>query len=138
MEFKKRLKIRLYVGITYIFLGIAMIVCGFCIKPYNSYLSSFGLAMIVLGLVRIRNHRIISRNEETLKKQEIAETDERNVAIVNNARSLAFTVYIILSCLAVIILALLKLKEISVWISLSVCVLVAIYWVCYLIYSKIS
>ena len=138
MDFKKRLKIRLYVGISYIILGIAMIICGALIKQANSYLPSFGLAMLVLGFVRIRNHRLITKNDETLKRQQIAETDERNISIVHKSRSLAFTIYILLSCLAVIVLALLKFTQISMWISFSISLLVAIYWICYMIYRKIS
>ena len=138
MDFKKRLKIRLYVGIVYIIFGIAMIVCGFVTKTENSFISAFGLAMIIIGLVRIRNNRLITRNEETFKRREIAETDERNLSIVHKARSLAFTVYILLACLTVIILSLIGLTQISALISYSVALLVAIYWICYLVYQKIS
>ena len=138
MNFKKRLKIRLIIGIVYLVIGITMIVCSFAIKPTNEYLSSFGIAMVVLGLVKFRNHRLITRNDDTLKRQEIAETDERNVSIVNTARSLAFIVYILVASVTVIVLALLGYTAISMWISFSVCLLVVIYWVCYLIYRKIS
>ncbi len=124
MDFKKRLKTRLYVGIVYIILGIAIIVCELIINTENSFISALGFAMIVMGLVRIRNHRLITRNEETLKRQEIAETDERNISIVHKARSMAFTIYIVLACLTVIELSLIGLTRISAWISYSVALLV--------------
>lgn len=72
MDFKKRIKTRLYVGIAYIFLGIAMISITFLNITDNEFVSSFGLALALMGLVRIRNYFLITRNDETLKKQEIA------------------------------------------------------------------
>ena len=138
MDFKKRIKTRLYVGIAYIFLGIAMISITFMNITDNEFVSSFGLALALMGLVRIRNYFLITRNDETLKKQEIAETDERNISIINKARGMAFIAYIMIAALSVIVLALLGYHEIARWISYSVALLVAIYWVCYIIYRKIS
>ena len=138
MDFKKRIKTRLYVGIAYIFLGIAMISITFLNITDNEFVSSFGLALAVMGLVRIRNYFLITRNDEALKKQEIAETDERNISIINKARGMAFIAYIMIAALSVIVLALLGYHEIARWISYSVALLVAIYWVCYIIYRKIS
>lgn len=138
MDFKKRIKTRLYVGIAYIFLGIAMISITFLNITDNEFVSSFGLALALMGLVRIRNYFLITRNDEALKKQEIAETDERNISIINKARGMAFIAYIMIAALSVIVLALLGYHEIARWISYSVALLVAIYWVCYIIYRKIS
>ena len=138
MDFKKRIKTRLYVGIAYIFLGIAMISITFMNITDNEFVSSFGLALAVMGLVRIRNYFLITRNDEALKKQEIAETDERNISIINKARGMAFIAYIMIAALSVIVLALLGYHGIARWISYSVALLVAIYWVCYIIYRKIS
>lgn len=138
MDFKKRIKTRLYVGIAYIFLGIAMISITFLNITDNEFVSSFGLALALMGLVRIRNYFLITRNDEALKKQEIAETDERNISIINKARGMAFIAYIMIAALSVIVLALLGYNEIARWISYSVALLVAIYWVCYIIYRKIS
>lgn len=138
MNFKKRIKIRLYVGIIYILLGIAMIVSSALTNDNKSFFSSFGLAFIVMGLVKVRNYKLITKNENTLRKQEIAETDERSISIVHKARSTAFTIYILCASLSVIVLALLKFSQIAMWISYAVALLVLIYWICYLIYNKIS
>ncbi len=138
MDFKKKIKVRLLVGIIYIVLGIAMAIVAVVSKTENQFISAFGFALTVIGIVRIRNYFLITKNDETLKKQEIIETDERNVSIVNKARSAAFTVYILLAGLFVIAMGLLDKMEISVWVSYSVALLVFIYWICYLIYQKKS
>ena len=134
MDFKKRMKIRLWSNIIYILLGIAMIVVGFVTKTENEFVSSFGLTLTVVGLVLIRRNIVTS--EEKLKRREIAENDERNIAIVNKARSWAFSFYVILGCLAVIVLSLLSLHDIASWISVGVFSLIAIYWICYFVVRR--
>ena len=138
MNFKKKLKTRLCMALVYITLGLILVVSTFIIKSDNEYLSPLGLAFVVVGIVRIRNYLIITKNDETMRKQEIAETDERNISILQKAKSATFSIYLILSCLAVIILLFLGHYEAMRWLSYSVYLLIAIYWVCYFIYSKKS
>ena len=134
MDFKKKMKIRLWTNIIYIVLGVAMIVVGFITKTENEFVSSFGLTLTVVGLVLIKRNIVTS--DEKLKRREIAENDERNIAIVHKARSWAFSFYVILGCLAVIVLSLLSLHDIAGWISVGVFSLIAIYWICYFIVRK--
>ncbi|MBR6513824.1 MAG: hypothetical protein IKT46_03210 [Clostridia bacterium] len=134
MDFKKRMKIRLWTNIIYIVLGVAMIAAGFITKTDNEFVSSFGLTLTVVGLALIKKNIITS--EEKLKRREIAENDERNIAIVHKARSWAFSFYVILGCLAVIVLSLLSLQDIASWIGVGVFSLIAIYWICYFIVRK--
>lgn len=138
MDYKKKLKSRLYIAITYIALGIMMIAGTFVTKTDNDFISAFGFAMVVMGIVRIRNYFIITKNEETIRKQGIAETDERNLSIQSKAKSATFSIYTMLSGAAVIVLSFLELHEEAKWISYSVLLLVAIYWICYLVYQKKS
>ena len=134
MDFKKRMKIRLWTNIIYIILGVAMIAVGLITKTDNEFVSSFGVTLAVVGLALIKKNIITS--EEKLKRREIAENDERNIAIVHKARSWAFSFYVILGCLAVIVLSLLSLQDIASWIGVGMFSLIAIYWICYFIVRK--
>ncbi len=136
MDFKKRLKTRLNVAFIYIAIGITSIVASFIMKTDNYFISSWGIALVVIGIARIKKHRIITRSEDTIRKQQIIETDERNITIVYKARSAAFLIYILLLGLIVIILGFLDIVEAAKWISYSVCLLIVIYWGCYMIYQK--
>ena len=136
MDYKKKLKTRLYLAFAYIFLGILMILSAFVVKIDHDFLSSFGLAMILLGLVRIRNYRLITKNEDAIRKQQIIETDERNISIIHKAKSTAFTIYTLLAGTAVIVLSLFGKHETARWIAYSICLLVIIYWICYWVYQK--
>ncbi len=137
MDFRKKLKIRLFFAIGYIVLGLAMIIAFNIINTENDFLSSFGFALIVVGVVRIRNYRIITKNEEKITKYQIAETDERNIAIANKAKSVSFIIYVVLASVAVIVLGILNKTQLAVILSATICVLVIIYWISYwIIYKK--
>ena len=62
MDFRRKLKIRLYVAIAYVIWGIALIVTFNIIKTENNFFSSFGFALVIIGIVQIRNYRIITKD----------------------------------------------------------------------------
>ncbi|MBO5200013.1 MAG: hypothetical protein J6B93_01910 [Clostridia bacterium] len=138
MDFRRKLKIRLYIAIAYVILGIALIVTFNIIKTENDFLSSFGLALVVIGIVHIRRYFLITKNEETIKRRQIAETDERNIAIADKAKSIAFIVYVVLAAVAIIVLELLEYSLLSMVLSLTIGLLVAVYWIAYWIMYKKS
>ncbi len=134
MEFRKKLKVRLYTAIVYVLLGIAMIAISWW--KGNEMLSSLGLVFTVMGLARIAQYKRITRSEDSIKQREIAETDERNVKLWKEARALAFSMYIFLGCITLIVLHLLNMAEAAMWIGYSVLSFVAIYWLCYAYISR--
>ncbi len=138
MDYKKKLKSRLNIAITYIVLGVILIVGTFITKTENDFISAFGFAMIIMGLVRIRNYRMITKDENTIRKQQIIETDERNISIINKAKSTAFSVYIFILGITVIVLSFMGMHEAAKWVAYSVLLLLVIYWICYFVYQKKS
>ena len=138
MDYKQKLRLRLNISITYIVLGILFIASTFITKTENNFISSFGFAMIIIGLVRIRNYRMITKDEDTIRKQQIIETDERNISIIHKAKSAAVAVYSLILCTAVIVLSFIGMHEAAKWIAFSLCLLIVIYLIFYIIYQKKS
>ncbi len=138
MDFRKKLKIRLFVAIGYIILGLVMIFVFTLFDFPNNFLSSWGIALIVIGIAQIKKYFLITKNEESIKKRQIAESDERNISIANKAKSISFILYVVLASIAVIVLEFLNLTLFALLISGSVCLLVLIYWISYFIISKRS
>ena len=138
MNFKKKLKVRLYFAIGFTVLGLLLMLVFNIFSSGNEYISTFGFAMIIVGIVRIRSYVLIPKTEETIKKQQIVETDERNIAIANKAKSVSFIIYILIASVAVIVFQFLNKPQISYIISLTVSVLVLIYWISYWIIRKKS
>ena len=138
MDFRKKLKTRLYVAISYMVLGVAMILIFNLVNTGNQYFSTLGFAFLVIGIARLRQYLIINKSEESVKKREIAESDERNIFIINKAKSLAFSIFVFAACVGVIVLQILNIKEYSFILSWVVCSLLLIYWICYWIIRKKS
>lgn len=136
MEFKKKLKFRLYLAIGYITLGGIMMVLSFTGAAKNEMISSFGAMFAVVGIARIVQYMRIIKDESAIRAREIAETDERNIMIMTKARSLTFSVYIMLSGAAIIVLYLLNKVFIAQIIALVICALTIIYYICYHIIKR--
>ena len=138
MDYKKKLKQRLYYGVICIVLGAIMIIGVTATKSENEYISAFGFALAMVGVARIIQYLKITKNEDRIKKQKITETDERNISIIQKAKSATFSIYLLISCSVVIITALIDMPDVAKWVGYSQFVLVIIYWICYFIYQKKS
>ena len=136
MNFKKRLNTRLYFALSFSIIGIALIIISAITNVLDGFLGPWGLGLLIIGIARVRNHFLITKNEETLRNREIAENDERNITIVNKARSISFILYILIASIAVIILQILNQTEVAIIVSFSVCALILIYWISYFIISR--
>lgn len=138
MDFKKKLKTRLNVAIGYIIIGIIFAALFYSKIIENQYLLSLGIALIVMGIVRIIQYKKITKDEESIRRRRIAETDERNIAILHKAKSAAVGIYVTITAAAAVILEIIGKSELSVILASSVSTLVLLYLICYLIYQKRS
>ena len=139
MDFRKKLKERLYAANAFVIIGVLMVfVSNYkgTASEASLSLSSFGAALVAIGIVKIRNHFIITRSEESIRKQEIAENDERNIAIANRAKSVAFSIYGIISFVIVVILEAVGKIELAYVLAFSICLLLIIYLISYYIIRK--
>lgn len=134
MDFKKKLRIRLYMAIAYIITGIAFAALFF--RSTNEYMITLGIALIIMGIFRIIRYMKITKDDDSVRLQKIAETDERNISIIHKAKSTAFGLYILITAMAVIVLEILGNSELSSILGLNVCIIVFLYWICYRIYQK--
>lgn len=128
MEFRKKLKTRLYVAIAYIIIGISTTAAAEIMNLENEFFFAYGIALIVCGAVRLRQYIKLTSSEENIRKQEIAESDERNIAIANKARSWAFYFYTLIAGVGVIILEIMGKEEAAFGAAMSICALVVLYW----------
>lgn len=136
MEFTKKLKQRLYLAVCYIAAGLLLLAAGIATGTENYFLTAFGFALIVMGLLRIRRYRKITRDDRSIRQQELAETDERNRMMTEQARSWAFSFSIMLAGLAVIVLSLLGFHDYAQPFAWFVCCMTVLYWVCWIIIQK--
>ena len=136
MEFKKKLRTRLIVAISYIVLGLILVAIGVIGHTDNYFYFSFGIALTVMGILRIIQHRKITADEKSIRQQELTESDERTRMIAERARSWTFSLSVTIAGIAIIVLSLLGYHEEALPLSWFICGMVVIYWICYIIISK--
>ena len=136
MDFRKKLKARLYLGIFYIIFGIAMIALTFIKQSDNGYFSTLGLVFAVFGIKRIRQYFVITRSEESIKKQEISETDERIIMLQQKSATLSFTISSVLGAIAIFVLHLLDMPLYAGIVSYVVFAYIFIQIICYFVLAR--
>lgn len=136
MDFRKKLKARLYLGIFYIVFGIAMVALTLLKPSDNGYFSTLGLAFAVIGVKRIRQYFVITRSEESIRKQEIAETDERFIMLQQKSATLSFTISSVLGAIAIFVLHLLDMPLYASIVAYVICGYILIQVVCYFVLAR--
>ena len=92
--------------------------------------------MLVMGVIRLIRHWKITKDESTIRRQEVAETDERTLMMAEKARSWAFSYSIMIAGIAVIVLSLLGKHDAALPFAWYVCGMVVLYWIFWLILRK--
>lgn len=136
MEFKKKLKIRWYTAAVFILLGIALIVVAVLGSFENDFFVAYGGALIVMGILRLIQHRRITKDEKSVRDRELAESDERFRMISERARSLAFSWSIVAAGIVVIVLSLMGKHDAAQPFAWYVCGMVLLYWIFWMILGK--
>ena len=136
MEFKKKMQQRLWIAAVYILLGLVLVCIDILKGSANYYFFSFGLALLLLGILRIFRYRKITGNNQTLRKQELSETDERTRMMAERARSWYFSLSITAAGIWVIALNLLGRHDEALPFAWYVCAMVVLYWICFAVIRK--
>ena len=129
--YKERLKKRNIVSAIIALIGVIIIAIA-----KTDLMSGFGAGFLMVGLLRILKNYRIMKNPEMLSKMEIAETDERNIMIWTKARSLATTLFVILSGISACVLFMLDMAREAYVICVCLAGFTLIYWICYFIIRK--
>lgn len=136
MEFKKKLKQRLFVHLIWSVLGLGMILYCLLADTNNTYPFTLGIAFIVIGIIRTIQYKQTVSDKKALRQKEIAEADERTRMIAERARSWCFSLSVTAAGIWVIILSLLGRHEEALPYAWYVCGMVVLYWICFVIIRK--
>lgn len=136
MEFKQKLKQRLYIAVSYIVLGVILIAADMLNHSDNYFLLPFGIVLLVMGFVRMVRYWRIAKDEKSIRKQELAENDERIRMLSERAKSWAFSLSLMASGIAVIVLSLLGHHDQATPFAWFVCGMTVLYWLCWAILGK--
>ena len=136
MDYKKKLRIRLFTAIGYCVTGVLLVGTNLFLQEKSDYFSAFGVALLCVGVLQIIKYCRITKNEDTVFRQQIAETDERNITIAHRAKSMAFMIYVMTACIGVILLQFLHKSTLASLLGWNVCFLLILYFISYFFISK--
>ena len=136
MDFKKKMQQRLFLAAGYILLGIVLICTDLLNGSENDFFFSFGLTLVIMGIVQFLRYRKITKSDQSLRKQELTETDERNRMISERAKSWVFSFSVIIAGMIVIVLSLLGYHDQALPFAWYVCGMVTLYWISWTVIRK--
>ena len=136
MDFQKKMKIRKIISVSYISAGLILVIANIGNSVENNFTFAFGFGLLAMGILRLFRNRKITASEQSMRKQELAEADERIRMISERAKSWAFTLSIIGSGVLVIVLNVLGYREQALPFSWYVCAMATLYWICWVIIRK--
>ena len=136
MDFRKKMKQRFWIAISYIALGLILVIIDVVNHFENYFFSSFGSALMIMGILRIIRHRKTMRDDQSIRKQERTESDERIRMIAERARSWVFSLSVTGAGILVIVLSILGHHDAALPFAWYVCGMCILYWICFIIIRK--
>jgi len=126
---------KLFIYILYIVLGTTLFSLG-CMEIVDSFWSGMGSALIVISVVRLIQFYRFRKDEAYREKVEIETSDERNRFLRNKAWAWSGYLFILITSVFVIVLRVAGQELLSLAASYAVCLMLILYWVCYLVLRK--
>lgn len=126
---------RLIASIVWIVIGIILSVCSW-FDIVDSYWTGMGSALLIVGTIQLIRQLRYKKDADYREKVDTNNRDERNRFIATKAWSWAGYLFVIIAAIASIAFRALGNRELSLLASTSVCVIITLYWICYLILQK--
>lgn len=126
---------RLIANIVEIIVGIILSVLGF-LGILDSYWSGMGTALIIVGGIMIVRQIRYRTNTEYKENVDTEVSDERNKFLRIKAWSWAGYLFVLVGAFGSIVLKIIGLDQYVSFASGSVCLIMVLYWISYLILKK--
>ena len=123
---------RFIASIVEIILGVVLSVCG-AIGLIDSYWTGMGGGLIGVGIVFLIRSIRYRRNPEYKEEVDIEMSDERNKFIRLKAWSWAGYLFVMIAAVGSIVFKLVGREDLMMFCSTSVCIVIVLYWVSYVV-----
>lgn len=115
--------------------GITLLVLG-AFGVVDSFWSGMGASLIAVGALRFVGWVRYRKSEAYREKVDTETTDERNSFLRGRAWAWAGYLFILIAAVATIVFRVLGQELLSLVSSYSICLMVVLYWISYLILRK--
>lgn len=126
---------RMILGLSWIVAGAVLLILGI-LGRVDSYWSGMGSGLLAVGILNAVRYIRYIRDEDYKERTDIANKDERVRFI--SGRAWAWTGYclVIIYAVASIVFRFLGREDIMMFCTCSVCLILVLYWVSYMILSR--
>lgn len=126
---------RIFLSLFWLVLGVILIVLEIMGK-IDDFWSGMGAGFIGVGVAQIIRYARYKKDDGYKEKVDTANKDERNRFIANKAWAWAGYCFVMICGVGVIVLRIAGNGMLSMACAWAVCLMLVLYWVCYLILSK--
>ena len=126
---------RLLANFVEILIGIVLSILSL-MGILDSYWSGMGTALVIVGGIMLLRQIRYRTNSEYKDKMDLETSDERNKFLRIKAWSWAGYLFVLIGASGSIVLKILGLDQYVLFASGSVCLIMVLYWVAYLILQK--
>ena len=126
---------RFIASIIEIAVGLGLLLLRF-FDVIDDFWSGMGTALIVVGALQLIRHIRYKTNETYKAAVDVELNDERNKFLSMKAWSWAGYLFVMIAAVAAIVLKICGLDEYVFFASGSVCLMIVLYWVSYMIVRK--
>ena len=128
---------KFFLSLFWLVLGVVLIVLEI-MGRIDGFWSGMGAALIGVAIVQIIRYARYKKDDSYKEKVDTAGRDERNRFIANKAWAWAGYCFVLICGVGSIALRIAGKEMLSAACAWAVCLMLVLYWVCYLIISKNS
>jgi len=126
---------RIYMSVFWVVLGGVLIALELTGR-IEEYWGSMGFAMMVVGLIQIVRLARYKRDAEYREAVDVQNNDERNRFLANKAWAWAGYWFMLICAVGTIVFKLLGREDLMMLSSGAVCLMLVLYWLCYLVLKR--
>ena len=122
-------------AIVYIIFGLILFGCGL-LELVDEFWSGMGSAFAFVGILQLVRCIKYNTNENYRENVDTNAKDERNRFLSMKSWSWAAYLYVISAAVATIVLRILGHEDMSFAASMSICVILMLYWISYMVLKR--
>lgn len=126
---------RFIASILEIVMGSILMACSM-FGIVDEYWSGMGFALLIVGVVFLLRQFKYKTNEEYREKYDVERSDERNRYLSGKAWAWAGYLFVMIAAVGSIMLKMAGREELMLMASGSVCLIMVLYWISYIILKK--
>ena len=126
---------RLYVNILWLIVGSILIGLSFA-GIVDEYWNGMGMAFAIVGAINLLRIHRLNKNEAYREKRELEMSDERNRFIRNKAWAWAGYLFVLIAGVCTIVFKIMGQELLSQAAAYTVCLIMILYWISYMILKR--